>query len=63
MAVRQLGEDRVIFGGDGPGAIFLINEGRVLEADISETARAKILSQTFLSLLPEELRPSWEQNG
>jgi predicted TIM-barrel fold metal-dependent hydrolase len=57
MAVRELGEDRVIFGSDGPGGIYLVNYGRVLEADIPESARGKILAGNFLNLLPAPLRP------
>lgn len=57
MAVRELGEDRVIFGSDGPGGIYLVNYGRVIEADLSALAREKILSENYLNLLPPGLGP------
>ncbi|MBI4028266.1 MAG: amidohydrolase family protein [Verrucomicrobia bacterium] len=56
MAVSELGEDRVVFGSDGP-ANFWCNYGRVLESDISEAAREKILALNFIRLLPDPLRP------
>lgn len=41
-AVRYLGEDRVLFGSDAPGADYLNNWGKVVDADISAEQRRKI---------------------
>ena len=55
MAVRLLGEDRVIFGSDMP-ADFHTNLGRVLEADFLPGVRDKILAENFEAMLRPEDR-------
>jgi len=41
-AVRYLGEDRVLFGSDAPGADYLNNWGKVVDANLTATQRHKI---------------------
>jgi uncharacterized protein len=55
MAVRELGEDRVIFGTDLPGADYLENLGRVLQCRFPEGVQAKILAGNFEAMLPRAL--------
>jgi predicted TIM-barrel fold metal-dependent hydrolase len=54
MAVRELGEDRVIFGTDLP-ANYLENLGRVLQCGFPGTVQAKILAGNFEAILPRAL--------
>ena len=49
-AIKLLGEDRVLFGSDAPGADFLNNLGKVEEAEITEPQRRKILYENSQSL-------------
>jgi predicted TIM-barrel fold metal-dependent hydrolase len=41
-AIYYLGEDRVLFGSDAPGADYLNNWGKVVDANITEEQRQKI---------------------
>lgn len=41
-AISSLGEDRVLFGSDAPGADYLNNWGKVLDADINEDQQQKL---------------------
>jgi len=50
-AVEYLGVDRVIFGSDGPMRDFAAQLGRIMEADISESQREKILYHNAAGLL------------
>lgn len=43
-ALRVLGEDRILFGSDAPGADFVNNLAKVLAADLPATALRKILA-------------------
>jgi hypothetical protein len=54
MAVRELGEDRVIFGTDMP-ADYLENLGRVLQGSFPDDVQAKILAGNFEATLPRGL--------
>lgn len=49
-AVRILGEDRVLFGSDAPMRDLATQLGRILAADISESARAKVLYENAIQL-------------
>lgn len=52
LAVQLLGEDRVVFGSDATGRSFASQLAKVTGADISDTARKRILSENILRLLP-----------
>jgi len=47
MAVRELGEDRVVFGTDLAGADYCENLGRVLQCEFPDAVQAKILAGNF----------------
>ena len=49
-AVRHLGEDRVLFGSDITGCSFAVPYGQVLDAQISDDAREKILYKNAMKL-------------
>lgn len=49
-AVKLLGEDRVLFGSDAPGADYLNNLGKVQEAALTEQQRRKILHDNAAKL-------------
>jgi|ERR1051325_759680 predicted TIM-barrel fold metal-dependent hydrolase len=51
MAVRELGAERVLFGSDAGGRSFASQLGKVLGAEISESARRLILSENLKRLL------------
>jgi len=43
LAIRELGVDRLVWGGHGPSRSYATELGKVLDADISEADRMKIL--------------------
>lgn len=47
MAVRELGDRRVIWGSDAPGRSFASQLAKVYEADLSEQARRNILRDNY----------------
>jgi predicted TIM-barrel fold metal-dependent hydrolase len=51
MAVRELGPERVLFGSDAGGRSFASQLGKVLGADIQESAKRLILGSNFKRLL------------
>jgi hypothetical protein len=51
MAVRELGAERVLYGSDAGGRSFASQLGKVLGADISESAKRLILSDNCKRLL------------
>ncbi len=51
MAVRELGAERVVFGSDAGGRSFASQLGKVLGAEIPESARRLILSENLKRLL------------
>lgn len=51
MGITLLGEDRVVFGTDLPGAGFYVNAGRVLELDVSDEVKQKVFSGNILRIL------------
>ena len=59
MAVRELGEDRILFGSDAGGRSYGSQLGKVLGADISVDARRKILAGNLQRLL----RPMLQAKG
>jgi predicted TIM-barrel fold metal-dependent hydrolase len=59
MAVRELGSERVIYGSDVGGRSFASQLGKVLGAEISESAKRLILGETLKRLL----RPILQQKG
>ncbi|HIE51849.1 MAG TPA: amidohydrolase [Armatimonadetes bacterium] len=54
MALRELGEDRIVFGTDMP-ADYHLNLGRVLQGNYPEEVKQKILADNFEALLPRPL--------
>ena len=56
MAVRELGEDRVIYGSDVSGRSFASQLAKVHGADISEEAKKKIFSGNLIKLLAPILK-------
>jgi uncharacterized protein len=56
MAVRELGEQRVLYGSDAGGRSFASQLGKVLGAQIPEAARQLILSGNLKRLLEPILR-------
>ncbi len=59
MAVRELGAERVLYGSDAGGRSFASQLGKVLGADISESARRLILAENLKRLL----RPILQAKG
>ena len=53
--VENLGDKRVLFGSDMPGCSFAVPYGKVLEADIEEAARRKILYENAVRLFDRTL--------
>jgi predicted TIM-barrel fold metal-dependent hydrolase len=51
MAVRELGAERVLYGSDAGGRSFASQLGKVLGADVPESARRLILSENLKRLL------------
>ncbi len=51
MAVRELGAERVLFGSDAGGRSFASQLGKVMGADIPESAKALILGENLKRLL------------
>jgi hypothetical protein len=51
MAVRELGAERVLYGSDAGGRSFASQLGKVLGADLPESARRLILSEDLKRLL------------
>jgi uncharacterized protein len=56
MAVRELGAERVLFGSDAGGRSFASQLGKVLGAEIPESARRLILGENLKRLLAPILR-------
>ena len=52
MAVKLLGSKRVLYGSDVPGRHFGVQMGKVLGANISETAKQDILWNNSIQMLP-----------
>ena len=59
MAVRELGAERVLYGSDAGGRSFASQLGKVLGADIPESAKRLILGENCKRLL----RPILKQKG
>jgi predicted TIM-barrel fold metal-dependent hydrolase len=59
MAVRELGPERVLYGSDAGGRSFASQMGKVLGADIPESAKRLILGENCKRLL----RPILKQKG
>ncbi len=57
-AVRHLGADRVVFGSDAPGRHFGTQVGRILGADIHDSAKEKILFGNANLLLHKRINGS-----
>jgi predicted TIM-barrel fold metal-dependent hydrolase len=51
MAVRELGDQRVLYGSDAGGRSFASQLGKVLGADITESAKRRILGENLKRLL------------
>lgn len=51
MAVRELGAERVIYGSDAPGRSFASQLAKVLDAEISDDAKEKILGGNLRRLM------------
>ncbi|MDA0745259.1 MAG: amidohydrolase family protein [bacterium] len=51
MGLALMGEDRVVFGTDLPGACHYTNAGRVLELDVSDEVKQKIFADNILRVL------------
>ena len=56
MAVRELGERRVLYGSDAPGRSFASQLAKVLGADVTDEARRLILGENLRRLLAPILR-------
>jgi len=56
MAVRELGEDRIIYGSDVSGRSFASQQAKVYGADISDEAKQKIFSGNLIGLLAPILK-------
>lgn len=56
MAVRELGQARILFGSDIPGRSFASQLAKVQGADVSETARRMILRDNLRRLLEPILK-------
>lgn len=50
-AVRELGADRVLYGSDAPGRSFASQLGKVMGADVPDSARRLILGENLKRLL------------
>ena len=50
-AVEKLGDSRVLFGSDYPWGTFLGNVGTIIESDIPEKSKKRILGENFRELL------------
>jgi len=59
MAVRELGAERILYGSDGSGRSFASQLGKVLGAEISESAQALILAGNLKRLV----RPILKEKG
>ena len=53
--IENLGEKRILFGSDMPGCSVAIPYGKVLEADVTESARRKILYENATKLFDRRL--------
>jgi predicted TIM-barrel fold metal-dependent hydrolase len=51
LGLELMGEDRIVFGTDLPGACFYTNAGRVLEMDTSDRIKQKIFSENISRVL------------
>ncbi len=51
MGIELMGEDRVVFGTDLPGACYYTNAGRVLELDVPDRVKQKIFADNLLRVL------------
>ena len=51
MGIDQLGEDRVVFGTDLPGAGYYVNAGRVLELDVTDEVKQKVFAGNIERIL------------
>ena len=49
--IDLLGEDRVVFGTDLPGAGYYVNAGRVLELDVSDEVKQKVFAGNIERML------------
>ena len=56
MAVRELGEGRVIFGSDAGGRSFSSQMAKVLSADLPDSAKELILGDNLRRLLTPVLK-------
>jgi predicted TIM-barrel fold metal-dependent hydrolase len=56
MAVRELGAERVLYGSDAAGRSFASQLGKVMGADIPETARRLVLGENLRRMLTPILR-------
>ena len=51
MAVRELGADRVMYGNDGGGRSFASQLGKVMGADLTDSARRLVLGGNLRRVL------------
>ena len=51
LGLELLGEDRIVFGTDLPGACYYTNAGRVLEMNASDGVKQKIFSENITRVL------------
>ena len=59
LAVKELGVDRVVWGGHGPSRSYATELGKVLDADLSPEQRKKIFGENFRKLAA----PIFRQKG
>jgi predicted TIM-barrel fold metal-dependent hydrolase len=50
LAVKELGVDRIVWGGHGPSRSYATELGKVLDADLSHADRMKIFGGNFRKL-------------
>jgi predicted TIM-barrel fold metal-dependent hydrolase len=55
-AVRELGADRIVWGGHGPGRSFSTELSKVLDASLSQADRMKILGGNYRRLAGDIFR-------
>ena len=61
MAVRELGAERVLFGSDAGGRSFASQLGKVMGAEIPESARRLILGENLRRMLASILKTKGHQ--
>ena len=59
LAVKELGEDRIVWGGHGPSRSYSTEIAKVLDADLTFSQRKKIFGQNYRGLA----KPIFQQKG